>query len=49
MQTHQVEIKQSLDRNAAEELVRIIVKVYEIGSPVTVKVQSPKNEYIFVL
>lgn len=49
MQTHQVEIKQALDRNAAEELAKIIIEVYEIDSPVTVKVTSSKNEYIFAI
>lgn len=49
MQTHEVEIKQALDRNAAEELAKIIIGVYEIGSPVTVKVYSPQSEYIFII
>lgn len=49
MQTHQIEIKQALDRNAAEELAKIVIEVHEINSPVTVKVTSPKDEYIFVI
>ncbi|MCF2719336.1 hypothetical protein LWE69_20050 [Paenibacillus sp. UKAQ_18] len=49
MQTYQIEIKQNLSQKAATALAEIIMSVYDIKTPVTVRVISPLQEQDIVL
>ncbi|MGO4952065.1 hypothetical protein [Paenibacillus sp. DRB1-1] len=49
MQIHQVEIKQNLSQKAATALAEIIMNIYDIKTPATVRVISPLQEHDILL